>query len=293
MSARASARRSCGSRSAPNRPRPRMTRSLPGGRRRIRASLMFGFDAATATRPRAPGPRASARAAPSGASRTDARCAGRLRVGERDKKQATPRSPVRPCFRRRALVQDGLPRHQGREPGGWNSRARRGTMAARGVGSGSTGCTRRSPKLPPTLPDGSSTSSSSAAGLTRTAAGARRARQGAPSISVTEDGVATDDGRKLKDNYGYPTNLTYAKAAEILSSKSGMCRPAMGSGISMYLIYQSHDKRTQGPRRTRRTTSARCYKTLSDKGNWSCVVRALIATSRPRAWCMSTRAEGS
>ena len=108
------------------------------------------------------------------------------------------------------------------------------------------------------------------------------AAKGAPTtvpIAVTEDGVATDDGRKLKDNYGYPANLTYAKAAEILSSKLRDVQTRYGSRISMYLIYQSHDSRPHGATKTRRTTSARCGRTSADKGNWSAYLRALFTSS--------------
>ena len=100
------------------------------------------------------------------------------------------------------------------------------------------------------------------------------AAKGAPNtvpIAVTEDGIATDDGRKLKDNYGYPTNLTYAKAAEILSSKLRDVQTRYGSRISMYLIYQSHDNRPHGATKNKEDYFGAVRQDLSDKGNWSAV----------------------
>ena len=108
------------------------------------------------------------------------------------------------------------------------------------------------------------------------------AAKGAPTtvpIAVTEDGIATDDGRKLKDNYGYPANLTYAKAAEILSSKLRDVQTRYGSRISMYLIYQSHDNRPHGATKNKEDYFGAVRQDLSDKGNWSAYLRTLFASS--------------
>jgi hypothetical protein len=108
------------------------------------------------------------------------------------------------------------------------------------------------------------------------------AAKGAPTtvpIAVTEDGIATDDGHKLKDNYGYPANLTYAKAAEILSSKLRDVQTRYGSRISMYLIYQSHDNRPPGATKNKEDYFGAVRQDLSDKGNWSAYLRALFTWS--------------
>src|SRR5262245_9909813 len=98
-------------------------------------------------------------------------------------------------------------------------------------------------------------------------------------IAVTEDGIATDDGRKLKNNYGFPANLTYAQATALMSSRLRDVQTRYGGRISMYLIYQSHDHRPHGATKDKEDYFGAVRQDLGDKGDWSAYLRALFTSS--------------
>lgn len=75
--------------------------------------------------------------------------------------------------------------------------------------------------------------------------------KGAPSsigVFITEDGVSSDNGNNLSNNYGWPTNLTYDQAGTILRNKFRDVRahPAWGSRLRLWTNYQAHDQKPPG-----------------------------------------------
>jgi hypothetical protein len=63
-------------------------------------------------------------------------------------------------------------------------------------------------------------------------------------IYITEWGLASDNGRNLTDNYGYPTNMTYQQAADTLNSVVPSIH-ATGK-VAEFMLYQSTDQNTSG-----------------------------------------------
>jgi hypothetical protein len=58
---------------------------------------------------------------------------------------------------------------------------------------------------------------------------------------ISEDGIATHDGRTLTDNYGWPRNMTFAQAAWALEGKVADVTARWPVGV--YLVYQNRDQR--------------------------------------------------
>jgi hypothetical protein len=93
-------------------------------------------------------------------------------------------------------------------------------------------------------------------------------------IYMTEWGIATDDGRQLDDNYGWPKALTYATAAEMLGAAVGEMEQDSHL-IRQVLLYQIRDQRPPG------TGKREDYFGLtrwdgSDKGALTIVVRSIF-----------------
>jgi len=64
-------------------------------------------------------------------------------------------------------------------------------------------------------------------------------------FALTEWGIATDDGVSLTDNYDYPTDLTYAQAARLLSTAVREMSALPGE-VQQVILYQVHDQRDPG-----------------------------------------------
>jgi hypothetical protein len=60
---------------------------------------------------------------------------------------------------------------------------------------------------------------------------------------ITEWGLASDNGRTLSDNYGYPTNMTYTDAAATLRDVISRWKSSYGSRFAQLILYQSLDQR--------------------------------------------------
>lgn len=80
---------------------------------------------------------------------------------------------------------------------------------------------------------------------------ARIEAKGAPKtipVFVTEDGIATDDGVALSNNYGWPTNLTYQQAGAAIRGKLRdlQAHPVFGSRLRVWTHYQARDQRAHG-----------------------------------------------
>lgn len=93
-------------------------------------------------------------------------------------------------------------------------------------------------------------------------------------IDVTEYGIATDNGNNLNDNYGWPTNLTYAQAADALQTGANLID---GTGkVRVAFIYSAHDLQPSGT--GQREHYFGCLKnTNAEKGAFSAKCRDLLA----------------
>ena len=93
------------------------------------------------------------------------------------------------------------------------------------------------------IPTGRTTSRRSAGcwwAWARTAAGT------CPTVFVTEFGIATDNGRCLDDNYGWPKCLTYQQTAALLRGAIADMRSTFGRRLAEVLIFWQVDGRPSG-----------------------------------------------
>ena len=58
----------------------------------------------------------------------------------------------------------------------------------------------------------------------------------------TEWGIATDNGRSLNDNYGWPTNMTYQQAADALVQSEAMWLQKLGSRWKQTIVFSDWDR---------------------------------------------------
>jgi hypothetical protein len=107
---------------------------------------------------------------------------------------------------------------------------------------------------------------------------ASTAAHGAPAtipIDVTEYGISSANGAPLTDNYGWPTNLTYAQAAAALDATIAEMRahPRIGPRLRDFMIYAAHDLRPQGTTTEREQNFGVLQDNLAGKGAYSTEVR--------------------
>jgi hypothetical protein len=104
------------------------------------------------------------------------------------------------------------------------------------------------------------------------------AANGAPAsipIDVTEYGISSANGTPLTDNYGWPTNMTYAQAAAALDQTIAAMRldPAVGPRLRDFMIYAAHDLRPYRTTTDREGNFGALQDNLSGKGAYSAEVR--------------------
>jgi hypothetical protein len=94
-------------------------------------------------------------------------------------------------------------------------------------------------------------------------------------IDVTEYGISSANGTPLTDNYGWPTNLTYAQAAAALEATIAQLRfdPSIGPRLRHFMIYAAHDLRAQGTTTEREQNFGVLQNNLAAKGAYSTEVR--------------------
>jgi hypothetical protein len=107
---------------------------------------------------------------------------------------------------------------------------------------------------------------------------AATAAHGAPAsipIDVTEYGISSANGTPLTDNYGWPTNLTYAQAAAALDRTIAEMRldRSIGPRLRDFMIYAAHDLRPQGTTQEREQNFGALQANLAGKGAYSTEVR--------------------
>lgn len=65
-------------------------------------------------------------------------------------------------------------------------------------------------------------------------------------IDITEWGLASDNGRSLSNNYGFPVNLTYAEAATLLRQWVARYKAICAGKLRSFIVYQVRDQQPSG-----------------------------------------------
>jgi hypothetical protein len=110
---------------------------------------------------------------------------------------------------------------------------------------------------------------------------AQTAAMGAPAsvpIDITEYGISSDDGRGLTDNYGWPSNMSSAAAADALrSTVAGMRADGrIGKRLRLFMVYSAHDLRPPGATNDREAYFGALRHNLAPKGAYTAEVRRLF-----------------
>ena len=111
---------------------------------------------------------------------------------------------------------------------------------------------------------------------------AQVAAHGAPStmpISVTEYGIASDNGRCLDDNYGWDTCMTYDQAASALTSTVAGMRARYGARLAAMFLYQVHDQKTPGTSSSRESYFGGLTVAGAAKGAYTTAMSSLLAAA--------------
>jgi hypothetical protein len=97
-------------------------------------------------------------------------------------------------------------------------------------------------------------------------------------IDVTEYGISSDDGAALTDNYGWPTNLTSARAAADLRTTVAQMRAdrRIGKRLRLFMVYSAYDLRSPGATDDREAYFGALRHDLSSKGAYTAEVRRLF-----------------
>ena len=111
---------------------------------------------------------------------------------------------------------------------------------------------------------------------------AQTAAAGAPAripIDITEYGISSDDGAGLSDNYGWPTDLSFAQAAAALRETVADMRAdeRIGKRLRLFMVYAAYDLRPAGATDDREAYFGALRHDLSTKGAYSAEVRRLFS----------------
>ncbi len=109
---------------------------------------------------------------------------------------------------------------------------------------------------------------------------AQTAAHGAPAtvpIAITEDGISSDNGRTLSNNYGYATNMTYQQAADTFLAKVRDFKATYGSRLALYLNYSTYDLAAGGASADREAYFGAVRSDGTDKGPWTAALRTLVS----------------
>jgi hypothetical protein len=98
-------------------------------------------------------------------------------------------------------------------------------------------------------------------------------------IDITEWGVASDNGRALSENYGFPVNLTYAKAGNLLSEWAAKYRAQCDGRLRDFVVYQLRDQQKTGASKSREAYFGALEHEDQRKGGYTEAVEALMKQS--------------
>lgn len=97
---------------------------------------------------------------------------------------------------------------------------------------------------------------------------------------ATEVGIATDGGLLLSDNYGWPVDLSYGAAANLLDQ---IVRNLLGAGaVHRVVMYMGTDYRAHGETSQREHYFGLTTYANGEKGGLTAAARSLLKTEAPR-----------
>jgi hypothetical protein len=97
-------------------------------------------------------------------------------------------------------------------------------------------------------------------------------------IAITEDGISTDNGRNLTDNYGYPTNATYTSAASLFNEHVSKIKQIAGARLRYFMYYQCRDQKKSGEMTNREAYFGALQREGQAKGALTTTVEKLLAS---------------
>jgi hypothetical protein len=98
-------------------------------------------------------------------------------------------------------------------------------------------------------------------------------------IDITEWGVASDNGRALSENYGFPVNLTYAKAGNLLGEWAAKYRAQCDGRLRDFVVYQVRDQQKTGASKSREAYFGALEHEDQRKAGYTEAVEALMKLS--------------
>ncbi|HEY3864498.1 MAG TPA: hypothetical protein VGL54_00245 [Solirubrobacteraceae bacterium] len=105
---------------------------------------------------------------------------------------------------------------------------------------------------------------------------------GAPStipIYVTEWGLSSDNGRCLKENFGFNKCMTYGEAASTLESDIAAMRTKYGSRLRSVYIFQAHDQQPTATSTEREGYCGALQINQATKGPFTTAVESLLSAN--------------
>lgn len=101
-------------------------------------------------------------------------------------------------------------------------------------------------------------------------------------IYVTEWGIASGDGKRLDDNYGFPLDMTYKQASEILRDTVAEWRRLFRTALAQVIIYQDYETHQGGESSDREHYFGALRPNGGDKGAYTAEVRWQLAGQADR-----------
>jgi len=98
-------------------------------------------------------------------------------------------------------------------------------------------------------------------------------------IDITEWGIASDNGRTLSENYGFPVNLTYAKAGSLLREWVAKYRAQCNGRLRDFIVYQVRDQQKPGASKSREAYFGALEHEDQRKAGYTEAVEALMKQS--------------
>jgi hypothetical protein len=98
-------------------------------------------------------------------------------------------------------------------------------------------------------------------------------------IDITEWGIASDNGHALSENYGFPVNLTYVKAGNLLSEWAAKYRAQCDGRLRDFVVYQVRDQQKPGASKSREAYFGALEHEDQRKAGYTEAVEALMKQS--------------
>jgi hypothetical protein len=95
-------------------------------------------------------------------------------------------------------------------------------------------------------------------------------------VFITEDGIASDNGRCLSDNYGWNSCMSYSAAGQALESKYRELTARYGGVLRMYMLYSIRDERSPGTTSEREDYFGMVQNGGGPKGDFTAAIRRVL-----------------